>query len=167
MHLIKGPYVLVYFSLHASFHISFFQWTWSFSMSFSIMTSPRYNDVTHFSTDLNENCTAYVKLKIKDILFGKIFWFSKYLLRKLRLITKITSIVQLPYTSPPSPLGHPLGWVLLGTHLWHAWRYFFNTKNKNKNNNSFYLNWWKPGSIPITPPPLWPPIRGVLVLVAP
>ena len=134
MHLIKGPYVLVwYFSLHATFYILFFLWTWSFSMPFSIMTSPRYYDVTHFLTDLNENCTAYVKLKIKDILFMLIFWFSEYLLRKLRLITKITSIiVQLPYISPPppSPLGRPLGWVLLGTHLSHSWGYFFNTKTK-------------------------------------
>ena len=155
MHLIKGPYVIVwYFSLHASFNILFFLWTWSFSMPFSIMTSPRYYDVTHFLTDLNENCTAYVKLKIKDILFVRNLWFSEYLWRKLRLITKITSIVQLPYTSPfPSPLGSPLGWVLLGTHLWHTWGYFFNTKNKKKkNNNSFYLNWWNPGSIPIIPP---------------
>ena len=73
-------------------------------MPFSIMTSPRYYDVTHFLTDLNENCTAYVKLKIKDISFVKIFGFSEYLWRKLRLITKITSIVQLPYTSLPHSL---------------------------------------------------------------
>ena len=33
-----------------------------------VMTSPRYYDVTHFLTNLNENSTAYVKLKIKDIL---------------------------------------------------------------------------------------------------
>ena len=42
-------------------------------MKFSIMTSPRYYDVTHFSTDPNENCTAYVKLEINDILFVRIF----------------------------------------------------------------------------------------------
>ena len=58
---------------------------------------------------------------------------------------------------PPSPLGRPLGWVLLGTHLWHTWGYFFNTKNK-KNNNSFYLNWWKPGTITIIPLPFGPPL---------
>ena len=139
------------FMLHFIFYFSY-ELNCSFSMLFSIMTSPCYYDVTHFLIDLNENCTAYVKLKIKDILFVKIFRFSEYLLRKLRLLTKITSTVQLPYTSPPpSPLGRPLGWVLLGTHLLHTWGYFFNTKNK-KNNNSFYLNWWKPGSIPITPP---------------
>ena len=28
---------------------------------------------------------------------------------------------------PPIPFGLPLGWVLLGTHLWHTWGYFFNT----------------------------------------
>ena len=102
------------------------------SMPFSIMTLGRYYDVTHFLTDLNENCTAYVKLKIKDILFVRIFWFSEYLLTKLRLITKITSVVQFLYTSPPSPLGRRLAWVLLGTHLWQTWGYFFNTKNKKK-----------------------------------
>ena len=32
-----------------------------------------YNNVTHFSTDLNENCTAYVKLKNRDILLVRIF----------------------------------------------------------------------------------------------
>ena len=41
-------------------------------MPFYIM-SPRYYDVTNFLTDLNENCTAYVKLEIKDILFVKMF----------------------------------------------------------------------------------------------
>ena len=117
-----------YFSLHASFYILFFVWTWSFSMPFFIMTLPSYYDVTHFSTDLNENCRTYVKLKIKDILFVRIFWFSEYLLRKLRLIRKITSIVQLPYTSPLSSLSRPLGWVLLGTHLPHTWGCFFKIK---------------------------------------
>ena len=43
------------------------------SMPFSIITSPRYYDVTHFSTERNEICTAYVKLEIKDILFMRIF----------------------------------------------------------------------------------------------
>ena len=70
-----------------------FLWTWSFSMPFSIMTSPRYYDVTRFLTDLDENFTTYVKLKIKDILFVRIFLFSEYLFRKLWLITKKTSIV--------------------------------------------------------------------------
>ena len=61
MHLIKGPCLLVWcFSLHASFYILFFLWTWSFSMPFSIMTPPHYYDVIHFSTDLDENCTIYV-----------------------------------------------------------------------------------------------------------
>ena len=31
-------------------------------MKFSTMTSKRYYEVTHFLTDPNENCTAYVKL---------------------------------------------------------------------------------------------------------
>ena len=75
-----------------------------FFMKFSIMTS-RYYDVTQFLTDPGENCTAYIKLEIKDISFVRIFLFSEYLLRKLQFITKTTSIVQLPYTSPPIPFG--------------------------------------------------------------
>ena len=88
---------------------------------FYVMTSPRYYDVTHFLTDPNDICTAYVKLEMKDKLFMRILGFSEYLLRKLRLITKITYIV-------PSPLGRPLGLVLLGTHLSYTWGYFFNTQ---------------------------------------
>ena len=82
-----------------------------FFMKFSIMTSPRYYDVTQFWTDPGENCTAYIKLEIKDISFVRIFLFSEYLLRKLRFITKTTSIVQLPYTSPPVPFGPPIRMV--------------------------------------------------------
>ena len=109
MHLIEGQYVLVwYFSLHALFYILFFLWTRSFSMKFSIMTSQRYCDVTHFLTDSNENCTAYVKLNSKIFLWSELFWFSEYLLRKLRFFKKIPSIVQLPYTSPPIPFGPPI-----------------------------------------------------------
>ena len=44
-------------------------------MPFSIMTSPRYYNVTHFLTDPNEIRSAYVKLKIKDILYMKFFYF--------------------------------------------------------------------------------------------
>ena len=85
--------------------ILYFLRTWSFlcCLVFSIMTSPCYYDVTHFLTDPNEICAAYVKLDIKDTLFLIFFLFSEYLLRKLRFISKITSIVQLPYTSPPPP----------------------------------------------------------------
>ena len=46
-----------------------------FFMPFSIMTSPRYYDFTHFLTDPNEICTVYVKLKIEDIFFVRIFDF--------------------------------------------------------------------------------------------
>ena len=79
----------------------------AFSMKFVIMASPRYYDVAHFLTDSNEICTAYVKLEIKDILFMP-FFFSEYLLRNLRFITKITSIVSYPTPFPPSSLGRPL-----------------------------------------------------------
>ena len=88
-------------------------------MPFSIMTSPRYYDVTHFLTDLDENFTEYVKLKIKDILFIEFLIFGMFI-EKITINYEIASIVQLPYTSPISPLGRPLGWVLLGTHLSHT-----------------------------------------------
>ena len=123
-----------------------------FSINFVIFYEIFYNDVTHFLTDSNENCTAYVKLNSKIFLFVELFWFSQYLLRKLWFITKIPSIVQLPYTSPSSPMGRPLRWVLLGTYLSHTWGYL-------KKKKVFYQKWWKPGSVPIIPP-LWPPIWG-------
>ena len=84
------------------------------------MTSPLYYDVTHFLTDLNENCTAYVKLKNKrHFVCENVLIFGIF-------IEKITinyeNHVNYPVTLhlPPSPLGHPLGWVLLGTHLSHT-----------------------------------------------
>ena len=45
----------------------------AFFYKFSIMTPPRYQDVTHFLTDPNEICTVFVKLEIKDILFVRFF----------------------------------------------------------------------------------------------
>ena len=64
------------------------------------MISPGYHDATHLLIDPIEISTLYVPFKIKDILFERIFRFSEYLLRKLPFITKIKSIVQLPYTPP-------------------------------------------------------------------
>ena len=77
------------------------------------MTSLRYYEVTYFLTDPNEICTAYVKLEIKDILFMRVFLFVKCLVRKLRFITKITSIVQLPYTSQLPYFGPPIRGLLV------------------------------------------------------
>ena len=91
MHLIKGSYyVLVwYFSLRASFNISFCPWTWLLSMPFPIMTSPRYYDVTHFSTDPNEICTVYIcKIENKTFCSWEFFDFLDILLKKLRFINK-------------------------------------------------------------------------------
>ena len=50
-----------------------------------MMTSPRYYDVTHFLTDPNEFCTAYVKLKIKDILVTRIFSIFGIFIEKIRI----------------------------------------------------------------------------------
>ena len=85
-------------------------------------------------TDPDKNCIAYVKLEIKDIiLFVRIVLFSEYLLRKLRFITEITSIVQLPYTSPLIPYSRPLGWVgsVRNTSFTYL-RILFQHKKQNK-----------------------------------
>ena len=48
-------------------------------MKFSIMTLPRYYDVTHLLTDPNENCTAYVKLKIRHFVRENFLIFGIFL----------------------------------------------------------------------------------------
>ena len=76
MHLIKGPYVLVwYFSLHALFYILFFLWTLVFFYEIfhnSVITLLWCHS---FFTYPGENCTAYIKLEIKDILFVRFLFF--------------------------------------------------------------------------------------------
>ena len=52
-------------------------------MSFSIITSPSYYNVTHFLTDLNEIRSVYIKLKIKH------FVPEKFLILRI-FIEKIT-----------------------------------------------------------------------------
>ena len=83
------------------------------------MTSPRYYDVTHFLTNLNENCTTYVKLKIKDILFGRIFRFSEYL-----FIEKITinyeNHVNCPVTLHLPRDGHDFDFKIKIINPFHA-----------------------------------------------
>ena len=48
-------------------------------MPFSIMTSPSYYDVTHFSTDLNENSRAHVKLKIRHFVCKNFLIFGIFI----------------------------------------------------------------------------------------
>ena len=69
--------------------------------------SPRYYHVTHFLAYPNEICTVAIRKigNMQDILFVRIFLFWEYLWGKLRFILNITSIVQLPYASPPIPFG--------------------------------------------------------------
>ena len=83
------------------------------------MTSLRYYEVTYFLTDPNEICTAYVKLEIKDILFMRVFFIFEIFSEKNTIYYEnhVYSAVTLHLSPPPSPLGRPLGWVLLGTHL--------------------------------------------------
>ena len=57
----------------------FFYKLGSFSMKFSIMTSPHYYDVTHFLNDSNENCTAYAKLNSKIFFLGTFLIFGIFI----------------------------------------------------------------------------------------
>ena len=108
-----------------------------FSMKFSIMTSPRYYDVTHFWPILMKIAQhSYVKLEIKVILLVRSFWFLEYLLRKLQVITKITSIVLLPYTSPPIPFELLIRVGSVRDPSFTYLRILF----QHKKNNSFYQN---------------------------
>ena len=107
------------------------------------MTPPRYYGVTHFLADFNENCTAYVKLNSKIFLFMDFFLFSEYLLRKLRFIT---SIVQLPYTSPSIPFGPPIRVVSVSDTFFTYLRILFQHKKiivftKNGENQGRSLSW--------------------------
>ena len=85
-------------------------------------TSPRYYDVTHFLTNLNEN-KLHGKCKIEN---ERHFVCENFLIFGI-FIEKITinyeNHVNCQVTlhlAPQSPLGRPLGWVLLGTHLSHT-----------------------------------------------
>ena len=84
-------------------------------MPFSIMMTPHYHDVTHFSTDPNENCTEYVELKIKDILFMRIFLIFGIFIEQITIYYEnhVYSAVNLHLSGSipitPSPLGPPLG----------------------------------------------------------
>ena len=139
-------------------------------MPFSIMTSLRYYDVTHFLADPNDNCTAYVKLEIKDILFVRMFWFSVPI-----FIEKITinyeNHVYCPVTLHLSfiPFGPPIRVGSVRDTSFTYLRILFNTK-KTKTNNCLYLHIDENrGSIPIILP-LWDPhkegsdIRRPLIL---
>ena len=75
-------------------------------MKFSIMTSPRYNDVTHFLTDSKENCTAYVKLNSKIFFRGTslIFWIF---IEKITIYYENTIYCTVTLHKA-TPLPHPL-----------------------------------------------------------
>ena len=57
-------------------------------MPFSIMTSQRYYDVTHFLTDPNEICTAYVQLEIKDDFVDENFLIFGIFIEKVTICYK-------------------------------------------------------------------------------
>ena len=117
MHLILGSYVLVRNLVFMRHLISYFSMNLVISMPFSILTPPRYHNVTHFLTDPDEIYTVYVKLKIKNILFMVIFYFRNIYSENYDLLQKSRLFSSYPTPLPPSPLGRPFGWVLLWTHL--------------------------------------------------
>ena len=141
MHLFKGPYVLVwYFCLLASFYL--------FSMKSIVFYALFYNDVTTSLWRHSFLDQSWWKLHSICKIRNKRHFVRENFLNFVIFIEKITinyeNYVNCQVTThlspPPSLLGRLLGWVLLGTHLSHTWGY---------KKNSFYINWWKPGSIPI------------------
>ena len=105
-------------------------------MKFTIMTSPRYYDVTHFLTDANENCTAYVKLEIRYFVPENFLIFGIF-------IEKIT----INYESPvyctvtlhlsPIPFGPPIRVGSVRDSSFTYMRILFQHKKTKTKNNSF------------------------------
>ena len=126
------------------------------SMKFSIMTSPRYYDVTHFLTDSNENWTAYVKLNSKIFLFVELFWFSEYLLNSENKYSENSVYCTVTLHLSPIPFGLP---IRVGSVRDTSFTYLRIIFQHTKKKKSFYQKWWKPGSIPIIPP-FGPPFGG-------
>ena len=119
MHLIKGSCVLVWYFSHASFYILFFSmnlvfiyaallrlliFTMALLMRYTLLW--RYSFFDWSSRNLHSMCKIGNKRHFYSCM--RTFWFSEYLSRELRIITKITSIAQLPYTSPLIPFGRTL-----------------------------------------------------------
>ena len=150
-----------YFCPHALFYILFFLWTWSFSMKFSIMASPRYYDATQFLTYPNENCTEYVKLEIKDILFLENFLIFGIFIEKITIYYEIHvySAVTL-HLPPPIPFGPPIRVGFVRDTSFTYLRILFQHKKK-------ITKLVKTRVDPYHPLPFGLPIRGVLVLVVP
>ena len=133
-----------------------FYFFYELRLKLSIMMSPRYYDVTHLFTDPNENCSVYVKLEIEDILFVRIFLFSEYLLRKLRFIT---TIVQLPYTSPPISFEPPIRVGSVRDTSFAYLRILFQHK-KQKKNIIFFTKVGENQGRTLSSQPLGPPLGG-------
>ena len=69
--------------------------------------SPSYYDVTHFSTDLNENCRAYVKLKIRHFVCKNFLIFGIFI---EKIMINYENHVNCPVTLhlPPILFGPPI-----------------------------------------------------------
>ena len=102
-------------------------------MKFSIMTSPHYYDVTHFLTDPDENCTAYVKLEIKHFVPENLLVFGIF-------IEKITIYYENHFYSAvtlhlsPISFGPPIRVGFVRDTSFTYLRILF----QRKKNNSFY-----------------------------
>ena len=156
MYLIKRTFVLVwYLSLHASFYIFFMNLVVFYAIFYNNVTTLLWRN-SFFDRSLWK-LHSICKIRNKRYFVREIFLIFGIFIRKITVIYQnhLYCPVTL-YTSPSSPLGRTLGWVLLGPHLSHTWGYFFNTKTKQNKNNIFYLNWRKPGSIEYHPSILGP-----------
>ena len=146
----RGKYIYVHIlwtTYIYSYPMNIFLWTWSFSMKFSIMTSPRYYDVTHFLTDPNEICTAYVKLETRYFVRENFLIFRIFI---EKIMINYENLVYCPVTLHLSPIsfGPPIRVGSVRDTSFTYLRIFFqHTKN------SFYLNWWKKQRRSLTP--LW------------
>ena len=72
------------------------------------MTSPRYYDVTHFLTDSNENCTAYVKLNSKIFLLVDFFLIFGIFIEKITIYYENPVYYTVTLHPSPIPFGQPI-----------------------------------------------------------
>ena len=129
-----------------------------FSINSVVFYEIFYNDITtllwrhSFLTDSNEYCTAYY-VKLNSKIFLLVDFFLGIFIEKITIYYE-NHVSPIPFEPP----------IRVGSVRDTSFTYLRILFQKNKN-DSFYQKWWKPGLIPITKPPLWPPTweGGILV----
>ena len=107
-------------------------------MKFSIMTSPRYHDVTHFLTDSGENCTSYAKLNSKIFLFVEPFLIFGTFVEKITSYYENSVYCTVTLHLSPISFGPPIRVGFVRDTAFTYLRILFQHKKKN---NSFYQKW--------------------------